>query len=91
MLIRELKAHEYVIVVFISLDIRLNPELEKRCSADARKFCSKELNALRANSPAEGLVIVCLRNQFSKKVGLECVCLCLWNQFLLFLRPLTLN
>jgi len=50
-------------------DIRLNPELERSCLSDTKKYCSTELRRMKAtgDSSMEGELLLCLRNQFAKK------------------------
>ena len=49
-------------------DMRLNPELERHCLADAKSYCQRELLQRKSSEAMEGEVLLCLRKQFAKKV-----------------------
>ena len=49
-------------------DVRLNPILEKHCHDDINKLCADELNQLKPGKESGGKVLLCLRQQYVKKV-----------------------
>lgn len=53
----------------ISVDIRLNPILEKRCSDDVKKHCLVELQTQPTDKEDDGRILHCLRKSFAKKVS----------------------
>ena len=69
----------YLVIVYVSTDYRLNPQLRKACKADIAKFCHVTMQESKPTE-LEGEVIKCLKLKFIDKVSSSlidvCVCVC---------------
>ena len=60
--------HTQLIIVHVSSDYRLNPQLRKACKADIAKFCHVTMQESKPTE-LEGEVIKCLKLKFIDKVS----------------------
>lgn len=58
-----------MVFAYACVDIRLNPEFQKHCDHDIYKFCRRELSQRTNNKEADGIVQLCLRKRYVKKVS----------------------